>query len=98
MKGQTECIGITTLLVSSPDCLPPMSCLISCTAFQAIAFQRPSPTVNILWALLNLVIGYVLFRVGEVFSGDIVTLVVFFAGIAILSILSSVRFAQKHSN
>ena len=29
-----------------------------------------SPTVNVLWALLNLVVGYILFRVGKVSSGD----------------------------
>ena len=29
-----------------------------------------SPTVNVVWALFNLVIGYILFRVGKVASGD----------------------------
>ena len=55
-----------------------------------------SPTVNVLWALLNLVIAYVLFRTGRVFTGGTPALVVCFAGIAILSIPSSWRFAQKH--
>ena len=28
-----------------------------------------SPTVNVLWALLNLLVGCILFRVGKVWSG-----------------------------
>jgi len=56
-----------------------------------------SPLVNVLWALLNLVVGYLLFRTGGVSSGDDLTLVVFFAGIAAISTLSSVNFAKKHS-
>lgn len=55
-----------------------------------------SPTVNVVWALLNLVIGYILFRVGKVSNGD-ATLVVFFAGIAAISTWSSVGFAKKQS-
>jgi hypothetical protein len=54
-----------------------------------------SPTVNVLWALLNLVIGYILFRVGKVASGNDLALVIFFAGIAALSIPSSASFARK---
>jgi hypothetical protein len=55
-----------------------------------------SPTVNVLWALFNLVVGYILFRVGRVCHGSD-TLIVFFAGIAVISIFSSVNFARKHS-
>lgn len=54
-----------------------------------------SPTVNVVWALFNLVIGYVLFLVGRVSSGDHITLVVFFAGIAAISIFASANFAKK---
>jgi hypothetical protein len=56
-----------------------------------------SPTVNVLWALFNLVVGYVLFRVGKVSSGDISTLLVFFAGIVAISINMSVHFAKKQA-
>jgi hypothetical protein len=55
-----------------------------------------SPTVNVLWALLNLVVGYVLFRVGGVSTTNYVSLLVFFAGIAVLSIQASFSFAKKH--
>ncbi len=56
-----------------------------------------SPLVNVLWALANLVIGYVLFRVGRVaFEAD-AGLLVFFLGFAGISTLMSVRFQAKHS-
>ncbi|HVZ18565.1 MAG TPA: hypothetical protein VG897_15705, partial [Terriglobales bacterium] len=56
-----------------------------------------SPTVNVLWALANLVVGYILFRVGNVATGGYGVLVVFFVGIALLSIRMSSHFAHKHS-
>jgi hypothetical protein len=54
-----------------------------------------SPTVNVAWALFNLVIGYMLFRLGKLTSGDPLALVIFFAGIAVISSILSVRFAAK---
>jgi hypothetical protein len=57
-----------------------------------------SPTVNMLWALLNLIIGAVLFQAGKVASEDSLALVLFFLGIAALSILSSVSFSAKHAS
>jgi hypothetical protein len=66
-------------------------------------FARPpgkglsSPTVNLLWALVNLVAGYVLFRIGKVSSGSEAALVVFFAGIAAISTVLSVRFTKKQA-
>jgi hypothetical protein len=56
-----------------------------------------SPTVNVVWALFNLAVGYILFRVGRVSSGDVSTLVIFFVGIAAISIMASVSFTKKHS-
>jgi len=56
-----------------------------------------SPTVNVVWALFNLVCGFLLFRVGGVSSGNDLALVLFFAGIAAISIMSSVNFAKKHA-
>jgi hypothetical protein len=54
-----------------------------------------SPMVNTVWALFNLVVGYVLFRSGHISSGGDSALLVFFAGIAAISILSSIRFQAK---
>jgi hypothetical protein len=53
-----------------------------------------SPTVNVLWALLNLVVGYILFRVGKVASGDTLALVILLAGIVTIITMSSVNFAK----
>ena len=57
-----------------------------------------SPTVNVIWALFNLVVGYVLFKVGKVASGDTAALIIFFAGIAVISTMSSVFFARKQTS
>ncbi len=42
-----------------------------------------SPTVNVVWALFNLVVGYVLFRVGQVSSGHNLEIAIFFAGVVV---------------
>jgi len=66
-------------------------------------FARPrgqglsSPTVNVVWALVNLVAGYILFRVGRLSSGHTSALIAFFAGIAAISTTLSVRFARKQA-
>src|SRR6266478_4453894 len=39
-----------------------------------------SPTVNVVWALFNLVAGYLLFRLGKITSGDDLAIVIFFGG------------------
>ena len=57
-----------------------------------------SPTVNVVWALLNLVVGYFLFQAGKISSENISALAVFFVGVAVISIMSSVNFAKKHSS
>jgi hypothetical protein len=56
-----------------------------------------SPTVNVVWALVNLALGYVLFRAGNLASGGDPALAVLFAGIAAISIPMSVEFAKKQS-
>lgn len=57
-----------------------------------------SPTVNVAWALANLIVGFLLFRAGDVASGNDLTLLAFFAGIAALSLPMSKRFSEKHSH
>jgi len=56
-----------------------------------------SPTVNVVWALFNLAVGYILFRVGKVSGGYDSAQVIFFAGIAAIGIMSSVHFAGKQA-
>jgi hypothetical protein len=57
-----------------------------------------SPTLNVVWALLNLVAGYILFRLGRVSGGDNSAVVIFFAGIAAISIMLSLRLSKKHAS
>lgn len=54
-----------------------------------------SATVNVAWALFNLIIGFLLFRTGHVSVDNMTSLVVFFLGIAVLSLWLSVRFQHK---
>jgi len=67
-------------------------------------FARPpgkglsSSTVNVLWALLNLLAGYFLFPTGKVSGGSSLPLWAFFAGFAAISILMSVQFQKKQSS
>ncbi|WP_158821119.1 hypothetical protein [Granulicella sp. S156] len=56
-----------------------------------------SATVNVVWALANLVAGFLLFRLGKVSSGNTLALLIFFTGIAVISIMASVSFTKKHA-
>lgn len=56
-----------------------------------------SPTVNVLWALVNLVLGYLTFRAGHVSTRSIASLLVFFAGIVFLGIQLSIGFRKKQA-
>lgn len=56
-----------------------------------------SPTVNVLWSLLNMFLAYILFRSGKVSSGDQLALIIFFIGIAAIAIPSSIGFQKKHA-
>lgn len=56
-----------------------------------------SPTVNVLWALFNLVVGYILFRIGKLSGGGDSAAAVFFAGVVVTGVMSSLTFANKHA-
>jgi hypothetical protein len=55
-----------------------------------------SPLVNTLWGLLNLIIGAVLFTHSHISNETTWPWVVFFAGVAAISIPLSIHFAKKH--
>lgn len=55
-----------------------------------------SPLINVLWGLLNLVVGYLLFRAAKLQDRKIWNLLVFFAGILLMSINLSIQFAGLH--
>lgn len=56
-----------------------------------------SPTLNVVWALLNLFVGYFLSRIGRLASGNDLGLLLFFFGISVLSTASSLRFSKKET-
>jgi small-conductance mechanosensitive channel len=54
-----------------------------------------SATVNVLWGLLNFLVGYLLLGVGQVSTANMLSLFIFFIGAAAISILSSSNFQKK---
>jgi hypothetical protein len=55
-----------------------------------------SPTVNVLWALLNLIIGSLLVWAGKMTFTNIWSMIVLFIGITAMSIRLSFALAGKH--
>jgi hypothetical protein len=54
-----------------------------------------SPVVNVLWALFNLIAGGLLFKVGKVSLHNYLSLIIFFIGFALLSLVMAKNFANK---
>jgi uncharacterized membrane protein len=54
-----------------------------------------SPTVNVLWALLNLLVGYLLLKVSKTNTQHKILLIVFFIGIVVMSVMLSYAFIDK---
>jgi len=54
-----------------------------------------SPLTNVLWALFNMLAGYLLFRVSKIHSKSKLGLVIFFVGIILICIMSSIVFVDK---
>ena len=54
-----------------------------------------SPLTNVLWALFNLLVGYLLFRVSKINSKSKLGLVIFFVGMILISIMCSITFMDK---
>jgi hypothetical protein len=54
-----------------------------------------SPTFNVLWALFNLIIGYLLYRGGKISGDNKPAIVVLFIGIIVSSIMLSYVFVDK---
>jgi hypothetical protein len=55
-----------------------------------------SALVNVLWGLLNILIGFLLYRVSKVTPADTVSLVVFFVGFVAMSLMLGNNFQHKH--
>jgi hypothetical protein len=73
----------------------------SCGDFFPTPFAKPpgkgpsSAVVNVLWSLLSLALAYLLYKVGKVSPQDCLSLIIFFAGFALKSIMGAGNFAKK---
>lgn len=56
-----------------------------------------SPTVNVLWALFNVLVGYLLLLAGHVAPYNFAPLITFFVGILAISVMLSIQFQKKHA-
>ncbi len=54
-----------------------------------------SPMVNVMWALGNLLVGYLLLRAGRLSQSNRWSLLAFFAGVVYISITLSVAFVDN---
>ena len=54
-----------------------------------------SSTVNVVWALFNIIIGYVLYHLSKTSAQNIFSLIVMFIGVACIAIFSSRQFSNK---
>jgi hypothetical protein len=54
-----------------------------------------SPSVNVLWGLGNLLVGYILLRVGKFSQSNIGSLITLFVGVVCMSIMLSIAFVDK---
>lgn len=54
-----------------------------------------SPTVNVVWALFNLGVGYLLLQLGHTDLGGPLSFMMFFLGATATSIMSSINFQYK---
>jgi hypothetical protein len=54
-----------------------------------------SPTLNVIWGIMNLIVGYILLRVGKVTQNNKWNLLSFFIGVVSMSILLSIQFVDK---
>ena len=64
-------------------------------------FSKPSgrglssPTTNVVWGLFNVLIGYLLLRMGQVSFNNTLSISIFFIGIIAISIMSAINFQKK---
>ncbi len=54
-----------------------------------------SPTINVLWACFNLLIGYILLKASKLTTKNIYGMIVLFVGIVAISLQASMVFMDK---
>jgi hypothetical protein len=55
-----------------------------------------SSTTNMIWALFNLLVACLLFTAAKIGNDHSLSILVCFAGIAVMGIMSSIHFKSKH--
>jgi len=54
-----------------------------------------SPALNVVWALINLLLSFILYRLSCISMDNHLSLIILFAGFATMSIFSSMHFSNK---
>ncbi len=54
-----------------------------------------SPTVNVLWSMVNLLVGYILLKVSKITTQNKIAMLVLFIGVVCMSLMLSVAFVDK---
>jgi thiamine transporter ThiT len=54
-----------------------------------------SPTVNVLWSMVNLLVGYILLKVSKTTTQNKIAMLVLFAGVVCMSLMLSIAFVDK---
>jgi len=54
-----------------------------------------SPLVNVLWGLLNLLVGYLLLRFSKTKAKNKLAMIIFFIGVIAMSIMLSMAFVDR---
>ncbi|OSY89326.1 hypothetical protein WH52_01415 [Tenacibaculum holothuriorum] len=54
-----------------------------------------SPIQNVIWALMNMVIGYLLYRVSKIDSKNIIGTILMFVGIAVCALMCANSFGSN---
>lgn len=55
-----------------------------------------SPLINVLWGVLNMIVGYILIRLSPMNWDNTISVILLFAGFTLKSIGSAVNFQKKH--
>jgi hypothetical protein len=54
----------------------------------------PAP-INVYWGLFNLIVGYILLRVGKVSNQRVASIIVLFIGVIVMSVMLGFTFQNK---
>jgi hypothetical protein len=55
-----------------------------------------SAVTNVIWALFNIIVGYLLYKISKVSPGNMMSLIIFFAGFTAMSLMLGNNFQHKH--